>query len=126
MITSSGLRLRDAYLGESGVLTGSARLAEEAKAVAAESERREEIEFREATLDRKKKGIQAQITALLAEMEAEEAAVRRLTRQEADRREQAGIDAQAFARSRGSAGKTDAHDANGRGGPPAKARRNHR
>jgi circadian clock protein KaiC len=69
LISSSGIDLVDVYLGSSGVLTGSARAAQE------NQERDNLLAQQEMTLrqqrekDRKRLVLQAQITALQAEME---------------------------------------------------------
>ena len=76
LLTDRGVQLRDVYLGRSGVLTGSARIAEEAESAVAEAERQAEIAAREAALDRRRAAIHAQISALQAEMVFEETALR--------------------------------------------------
>ena len=43
-ITDEGVKLKDAYVGPEGVLTGSARLAQEAREEAAKVKRQEDIE----------------------------------------------------------------------------------
>jgi circadian clock protein KaiC len=67
MLTSEGVRLRDVYLGPGGVLTGSARLCQEAE------ERRREIAVQHESLRREiaaKAGLQA-LEAKIAALEAE-------------------------------------------------------
>jgi circadian clock protein KaiC len=73
MLTDHGVELRDVYVGPSGVLTGSARLAQEAQERAEQTARQQEIERRKLDLERKRKGIEAQIAAMRAELEAQEA-----------------------------------------------------
>ena len=46
ILSSDGIKLRDAYVGPEGVLTGSARLAQEAKDKAAALIREQEMERR--------------------------------------------------------------------------------
>jgi circadian clock protein KaiC len=53
------------------VLTGSARVAQEAKESAAAAVRRQEIERKQRELERKRKALQAQIAALHAAYEVE-------------------------------------------------------
>jgi circadian clock protein KaiC len=97
LITSEGLDLVDVYTGPEGVLTGSARMAQEAKLRAAEAERQFEIKRRSALLERRRKTIDAQIAALNAELAAEEqefssltsAEKQRLTQLECERQEMA-------------------------------------
>jgi circadian clock protein KaiC len=71
VLTDHGIELLDVYLGSEGVLTGSARLAQEARERAAEAERRQEGAQRRLQAERKRKALEAQIAALQAEMEAE-------------------------------------------------------
>jgi circadian clock protein KaiC len=72
LLTDHGVELRDVYVGASGVLTGSARLALEAKEQAGKLARRQETERRQLELERKRKALEAQIAALRAEFEAQE------------------------------------------------------
>jgi len=65
LLTDKGIDLVDVYTGPGGVLTGSARAAQEAQERAAELMRTEEIERRKRELDSKSKTLEAQITALL-------------------------------------------------------------
>jgi circadian clock protein KaiC len=72
LITSKGLKLIPAYLGASGVLTGSARLSQEARDRAEKRLAAEEIERKQLALDHRRKAIEAQIEALRAEFKADE------------------------------------------------------
>ncbi|HTM08639.1 MAG TPA: circadian clock protein KaiC [Verrucomicrobiae bacterium] len=71
LLTSHGAELLDVYVGTEGVLTGSARVAQEAKESAAAAVRRQEIERKQRELERKRKALQAQIAALHAAYEVE-------------------------------------------------------
>lgn len=74
LLTSKGIQLRDVYIGmEGGVLTGSARVAQEAHERAEETFRSQDIVQKRTALERKKKLMEARIEALRAEFEAEEA-----------------------------------------------------
>jgi circadian clock protein KaiC len=73
LLTDNGVELRDVYVGPSGVLTGSARLAQEAQEQAAQTMHEQEIERRKLELERKSKVIEAQIAAMRAEFAAQEA-----------------------------------------------------
>ena len=75
LITSKGIRLVEPYLGPEGVLTGSARVAQEALESAAAVERRQAIERKRRDLERKRQSIEAQIAALRAELESEAEAI---------------------------------------------------
>jgi circadian clock protein KaiC len=71
-LTGDGIHVREAYVGPGGVLTGSARLSQEARETAAHQERREEIERTGRALERRRSQFEAELTALRAEFEAEE------------------------------------------------------
>ena len=70
LMTKNGVELREAYLGPAGVLTGSARLAQEAREREEESRLTRENEDRRLALRRKLHAAEAQILALEAEREA--------------------------------------------------------
>jgi circadian clock protein KaiC len=72
LLTDHGVELRDVYVGPSGVLTGSARLAQEAQEQATRTMREQEVEQRKLELERKRKAMEAQIAAMRAEFEAQE------------------------------------------------------
>jgi circadian clock protein KaiC len=71
-LTDNGIRLREAYVGPGGVLTGSARLSQEARETAAHQERREDIERTMRTLERRRRQFEAQLAVLRTEFETEE------------------------------------------------------
>jgi circadian clock protein KaiC len=73
LLTDEGIVLRDVYVGMEGVLTGSARLAQEARDNSEKSRLSQAIEQRKLNLERKRKTLEAQIAALRLEFEAEEA-----------------------------------------------------
>lgn len=72
LITSDGIDLVDVYTGPEGVLTGSARQAQETRARVDEVLRQQEIDRKAALLERRRKSIDAQIAALQAEFKSEE------------------------------------------------------
>lgn len=100
VMTSAGIRLSEVYVGPNGVLTGSARLAQEAREKAASGEREAEIARRRRELERKKAKIGAEISALQSSIEAEEEEVRLLAAEAQKREEQLGKDKGAMAVSR--------------------------
>lgn len=71
LLTNSGVQLRPVYVGVEGVLTGSMRLAQEAKERAEEVIRRQQAQSRQRQLERRQNAIRAQIAALQAELEME-------------------------------------------------------
>jgi circadian clock protein KaiC len=70
LLSGKGVRLREVYLGQQGVLTGSARLAQEAVDRAQESGRRLEAERQEIALVAEEKALAAQISASQAKLQA--------------------------------------------------------
>ena len=82
LLTDHGVELRDVYIGPEGVLTGSARQAQEAQAQAGKLMRKQEVERRQLELKRKRKALEAQIAAMRAEFEAQEAETLRIVGQE--------------------------------------------
>ena len=72
LLTDHGIELLEVYTGQAGVLTGSARLAQEAKEQAEKHLRAQQVERLRLELDRKRKALEAQITALRTEFTAEE------------------------------------------------------
>ena len=86
-LTGHGIELSDVYLGAEGVLTGSARLAQEAREKASAVRRRQEIDGRQRELERKREALEARITALRKEFEAEAEEARRVIGEEEAREE---------------------------------------
>jgi circadian clock protein KaiC len=66
------VELREAYIGPGGVLTGSARLAQEAREREEQSRLQRDNDDRQMVLSRKLRSAEAQIMALEAEKEAAE------------------------------------------------------
>jgi len=85
VLTDHGAELVDVYLGPEGILTGSARVAQEAQDRRTQSERQQEIERKRLDLKRKRETMQVQIAVLQAELEAEEAYMQKLIAQEETR-----------------------------------------
>jgi circadian clock protein KaiC len=75
LITAQGVQLCDVSVGPGGVLTGSARLAQEAQERAAQLARRQDIERKQHELKRKRAMLDAQIASLRLEFEAQEAEI---------------------------------------------------
>ncbi|MFZ2285911.1 MAG: circadian clock protein KaiC [Bacteroidales bacterium] len=72
ILTDNGVRLREVYIGASGVLTGSARVAQEAHENAGLLRRKQDIEHRKRELERKRKVMQSRVASLHAEFKSEE------------------------------------------------------
>lgn len=71
-LTNHGIELLDVYVGSEGVLTGSARLAQETKDEAEQLLRKQEIARKQFGLERKRETMEAQILLLRSEYEAEQ------------------------------------------------------
>lgn len=77
VITPQGIDLLDVYTGPEGVLTGSARLAQESRENAAKRAREQETDRRRYELERKKEAMEAQIAVLRAQFDQEAARLSR-------------------------------------------------
>ena len=71
-LTNHGIEMLDVYVGADGVLTGSARLSQEAKDKAEQLLRQEEIGRNQFRLQRKREAMEAQVLVLRSEFEGEE------------------------------------------------------
>jgi circadian clock protein KaiC len=100
ILSSEGIKLRAAYVGPEGVLTGSARLAREAKDNAATLARAQDMERRSRELERKRRETAAQIEILQAQLASEEAEVDLLNREGSAREDQLAADRVAMGMSR--------------------------
>jgi len=85
ILTGRGIQLQPVYVGPSGVLTGSARVALEARDQAEELTRQQEAERRRLELQRKCSVLEAQIVALQADLNAERQELERASAEEAGR-----------------------------------------
>ena len=85
-LTAHGIDLVDVYVGPSGVLTGAARLSQEAQERDQERAMQHEIELKKINLENKRKAMEAHVAVLRAQFEAEEEEVKRLAAQENLRR----------------------------------------
>ena len=81
-LTDHGILLIDPYAGPEGVLTGAARLAQEARERDAAAERQQAAARRLRAFQRKQAAIERQIQEMRAEIEAEAAEVRTLNEQD--------------------------------------------
>jgi len=75
LLTSRGIELADVYVGPHGVLTGSARQAQEAQELAEGAARSDDLEQRRTNLERRRESVAAQTAALWREFEGEEEVV---------------------------------------------------
>ena len=100
-LTNNGIEMIDAYVGPDGVLTGTARAAQEAREREAALGRQQATERRRRELVRKRALTERQIEELRAAMEAEEAEVATLIEQEQARETTLDADRATMANSRG-------------------------
>ena len=100
LITSTGLQLRDVYVGTGGVLTGTARVAQEAREKEEALERTREVERRQREMERRRKEVEAQIAALRAAFEEENAELERLVAADRSYQQKLSLDMQETARLR--------------------------
>ncbi len=107
ILSSEGIKLRAAYVGPEGVVTGSARLAQEAKDQAAALVREQEMERRGRELERKRREIAAQIEILQAQMASEEGEAALLNREGVARKDQLATDRVAMGVSRQTGARSD-------------------
>jgi circadian clock protein KaiC len=107
IMTSDGIKLREAYVGPEGVLTGSARLAQEAKDKAVALVREQDMERRNRELERKRREIAAQIEILQAQLAGEEAEGTLLNREGTAREDRLTTDRVAMGASRHTGPRVD-------------------
>lgn len=100
LITSSGVRLVNAYLGQEGVLTGSARLAQEAREKEQEQQLQDELARKSMALEHRRKAVEAQIAAIEADFKREEQEFGRVNDVSKARDKQMAVDRVAMTRSR--------------------------
>ena len=100
LLTDHGVELKEVYVGPEGVLTGSMRLAQEAREQAATLSRQQEIERRQRDLERKRQALEAQIVAQRGQFEAEQDELKLLIAQEQAAADRAGQNREQMARSR--------------------------
>ncbi len=115
-LSHRGVELADIYVGPSGVLTGSARLAQEAKERAEGILREEDTARKRRELERDRAALGAQIVALQAQVQAREEEMQRIIREDQLRAETLEADRHAMAHARGA----DEEGAPGEGDPDAR------
>jgi circadian clock protein KaiC len=101
VITSKGIKLIAPYSGQGGVLTGSSRMNQEAKAKSATEQRHFEILRKQQEVSRKRLALQAQVSSLQAELVAVDREAEIIGRKNKEREQQAAADRADLAKSRG-------------------------
>ncbi len=82
LITDHGVELCEVYVGAGGVLTGSARIAQEAQELALTLTRKQEVERRQIEIESRRKALEAKVAALRAEFGVQEAELMKIITQE--------------------------------------------
>ena len=97
LLTGDGIRLVEAYLGPAGMLTGSARLAQEAAETRQAQLHAQETDRRRREIARRRAAIERQITDLQMALEGEDEDLSSLLDQETARQQGQAADRQAMA-----------------------------
>ncbi|MBN2193419.1 MAG: AAA family ATPase, partial [Polyangiaceae bacterium] len=105
-MTDQGIELLDVYVGPGGVLTGSARLSQEARDDATQALQQQEIARKEITLQHRREAMEAQIVLLRSEFEAEESEALKMITMDKIRSERFTQDKARMVESRAGDGKT--------------------
>jgi circadian clock protein KaiC len=100
LISQNGIGLRDVYIGPAGVLTGSARLSQEAKEKSETELQQQTIEYKQREIVRKRQILESQIATLKSQFETEIEALEIASTQEKRTEEVKARDRQAMARQR--------------------------
>jgi circadian clock protein KaiC len=99
-VTERGIELQDVYVGPEGVLTGSMRLAQEARERAATVARQQELERQRRELDRSRQAFEAEIASKRDQFAAREEELMTLLEQDRASGQQLDLDRSAMRRSR--------------------------
>jgi circadian clock protein KaiC len=102
-LTDKGVLLIEPYIGPEGVLTGSARLAQEAREREAAGRRLQAIQSRRRTLARKRRAMEREIAEMHAALEAEEQEIAVLISEDEAREDALVADRVVMAAKRGAA-----------------------
>ena len=113
VLSEHGVELRPVYLGPEGVLTGSARLAQETRARAATVGQQQELERKARALTRRRRQLERQIEDLRADLEQEERELHLL--REEGRMQEAQLQADRLSMERSRQGVAPAKEGSGDG-----------
>jgi circadian clock protein KaiC len=119
LITNQGIELAEAYFGPEGVLTGSARQAQEARERAEALVRRQQVELKRREVERKRELLESRIATLRKEFEAEAEESNRLIGQDTERDETIRVNQERMGARRG--GATNGANGKARGRSPKMA-----
>jgi circadian clock protein KaiC len=102
VLTSDGIQLVPAYIGAGGVLTGSSRVAQEAKEKADALLRQQEAQANQLRIDRRRLALQAQLESLKVDLADVEREAAETGLEEQQREAELKLDRERMAESRGS------------------------
>src|SRR6202047_4116734 len=100
VMTKEGVRLLPVYVGAGTVLTGSARLSQEARERAEEQSRQEQTEQKRKELERRRASVEGQIELLRAQLVEDEERFTQLIREEEGRKQRLEADSEAMSKIR--------------------------
>jgi circadian clock protein KaiC len=100
-LTSEGVQLVDAYLGDGGILAGSARIAQEMADAQTAVRRAQDDERAQRDMQRKRAALERQIAELREQLESVEEEARKTLRHEAEQNKRALADRRTMAIQRG-------------------------
>ena len=115
IFTDHGIELKDVYVGPEGVLTGTARVAQEAREKAAAQLRYEVTARKRRALEDKRRALDAQILALRAQFETEAEEINKEIALETVREQVVATDRLQMAQLRSGNGKSSRRERNGKG-----------
>jgi circadian clock protein KaiC len=101
VLTGHGVQLLDVYVGPGGLLTGSARVSQEARERAETAQRAQEVERKGAEMKHKRQRLQMEIAAMQSKFAMEEQDLLQATRALESREEQIELGRTAMVRARG-------------------------
>lgn len=101
VLTHKGIQLIPVYIGSGGVLTGSSRVAQQAKELAEAQAREQEMQSRQLEMNRKRLALEAQIAALQAELAAQNQRIGEESRRDEERAQQETQERNNMMKSRG-------------------------
>lgn len=108
IMTAHGIQLIPAYIGSGGVLTGSSRLAQEARERDEARLKQQDIEQRQRQAERKRIALQAEIASLQAQCSDVDKESEALAREKQERERAHDLDLRNMAKSRGGGEKPSA------------------
>ena len=95
-----GAQLLDVYVGPAGLLTGSARIAQESRERAEAAERKQHLGRKSLELKQKRQQLESQIAKMRSDFELEEKGLLRDTRQMESREKQVAVNRVEMGRTR--------------------------